>query len=194
MIRTTTIPGLRLKPSGSGDFPGAKRCTCSSSAVNASTWAAHDPACALATPAFPEAVAVPCTITLSTVDELDAYFKSLVDRYPTPVVYVAHPVGGAVAANIKAAFGWMSWLLHRWPRVAFIAPWIVDAHVLDDGDPIDREAGLLRDEAVVSLADSILLVGGRVSVGMERERIAALHAGGDAVDFTRAGASPPVGA
>ena len=130
-------------------------------------------------------------LVMDTVDELDGYLKSLIDQHETPVVYVAHPVSGDVPANIKAAFGWMSWLLRRWPRVAFIAPWIVDAHVLDDGDPLEREQGLRRDEAVVGLADAVLLVGGRVSVGMERERITALTAGGDAVDFTRAGASPP---
>lgn len=134
---------------------------------------------------------VPGTVTATTVDELDAYFKSLLDRYETPVVYVAHPVAGAVAANIKSAFGWMEWLLHRWPRIAFMAPWVVEAHVLDDGDPLDREDALLRGEAIVSLVDAVLLVGGRVSVGMERERITVLKSGGDAVDFTRAGASPP---
>jgi hypothetical protein len=141
---------------------------------------------------FPEQVAVPCTVTLSTVDELDAYFKSLLDRYETPVVYVAHPVAGAVAANIKAAYGWLEWLWRRWPRIAFMAPWIVEAHVHDDTDPDDREGALLRTEAIVSLADAVLLIGGRISVGMERERICALHSGGDAVDFTRAGANPPV--
>lgn len=134
---------------------------------------------------------VPGTVTVSTVDELDAYFKSLLDRYETPVVYVAHPVGGAVAANIKSGFAWMDWLWRRWPRVAFMAPWIVEAYVLDDSDSLDREDILLRGEAIVGLVDAVLLVGGRVSVGMERERITVLKSGGDAVDFTRAGASPP---
>lgn len=133
-------------------------------------------------------------LRMSTVDELDTYLRTLIDDYETPIVYVAHPVGGDVPANIKAAFGWMAWLLRRWPRVAFIAPWIVDAHVLDDGDPMEREDALRRCEATVAHAHALLLVGGRISAGMERERICALNSGGDAVDFTRAGASPPVGA
>jgi len=134
-------------------------------------------------------------VVVETVDELDDYLRALLDRYETPVVYVAHPIGapgpGGVAANIKSLFGWMEWLLRRWPRIAFIAPYIVDAHVLDDADPIDRGDALVRCSAVVGLADAILAVGGRVSVGMEAERITCVQAGGDSVDFTRAGASPP---
>lgn len=142
-------------------------------------------------PATLAGAAVDRSVILATIEELDAYVRALLDEHDVPIVYVAHPVSGDVGANIKAAFGWMEWLLRRWPRVAWIAPWIVDAHVLDDGDELDREAGLVRDEAVVGLVDALLLVGGRVSAGMERERAAALLAGAAAIDFTAAGARPP---
>lgn len=88
-----------------------------------------------------------------------------------PVLYMAHPVSGDVKANIHRALNWLSWLRRSFPETTFIAPWIVGIMSgEDDADPAQREAGLVDCCAVVERCDGIVLVGGRVSTGMARER------------------------
>lgn len=117
------------------------------------------------------------TITCTRLEEVVALVESLaVERGGPPVVYVAHPVSGDVEANLTNATMWMAMLLRTYPHVAWVAPWILDAQVLDDADPEQREAGLVRDQAVVRRADALLLVGGRLSAGMARE-VEAAHTG-----------------
>lgn len=104
------------------------------------------------------------------------------------VLYMAHPLGGDVDGNLKRAMRWLHWLRRSFPETTFIAPWI--AAVLagaSEDDPAQREAGLVDDCAVVALLDGIVLVGGRVSTGMERE--AACHA--VVFDLTELGSEPP---
>ena len=104
------------------------------------------------------------------------------------VLYMAHPLGGDVEGNLKRAMRWLQWLRRSFPETTFIAPWI--AAVLsggDETDPKQREAGLIDDCAVVALLDGIVLVGGRVSPGMERE--SACHA--VVFDLTGLGDEPP---
>jgi hypothetical protein len=105
-----------------------------------------------------------------------------------PVLYLAHPVGGDVDGNLARALRWLAWTRRTFDDVTIIAPWI--ASVLsgeDDSDPAQREAGLVDCEAVVQLCDAIVLVGGRISSGMERERAVASAV----IDWTSAGAEPP---
>lgn len=105
------------------------------------------------------------------------------------VWYMAHPVRGDVAANVARAKRWLRFLRARFPDVAIIAPWItaIDAGE-DDSDPAQRERGLLDCEATVERCDAIVLVGGRVSSGMQREAVVAklVH------DWTGLGDEPPV--
>jgi hypothetical protein len=55
----------------------------------------------------------------------------------------------------------------------------------------DRALGLARDEAVVARCDLLVLVGGRVSEGMARERAAAKSASRAVLDLTSLGEEPP---
>lgn len=94
----------------------------------------------------------------------------------------------ALHANIARGLRWLRWLRRSFPRVTFIAPWI--AGVLsgeDDNDEAQREAGLVDADAVVPRLTGVALVAGRISSGMQRERLAA-H---EVVDLTHLGVEPP---
>lgn len=89
-------------------------------------------------------------------------------RHPIPH---ADRVKLAVRANIDRALSWLSWLRRSFPETTFIAPRIAAIQSGEDnGDPAQREAGLVDDCAVVERCDGIVLVGGRISIGMQRER------------------------
>lgn len=110
--------------------------------------------------------------------------------------YLAHPVGAAtareVSANIQRALRWLAWVRREEPKACVIAPWI--AAILageDDADPKQRERGLVDAELVASVCDGIVLCGGRVSSGMQREITAVTRAGGQVVDLTFLGDEPP---
>ncbi len=110
------------------------------------------------------------------------------------VYYVAHPVSGDVDGNIKRALTWLAWLRRRGLPVTFIMPWV--AALLsgeDDNDPTARERGLRDCEATAARCSGIVLVGGRVSSGMARERDAVLATGGVVIDLTYLGIDPPSG-
>lgn len=109
------------------------------------------------------------------------------------VFYVGHPVTGDVPGNVARALRWLKWLRDRDHNNTYIAPWI--AALLsgeDDSDPNARERGLVDCEAAAARCHGIVLVGGRVSAGMERERRAVVAAGGHVFDYTRLGAEPPL--
>lgn len=106
--------------------------------------------------------------------------------------YMAHPLGApdhaGLEANLNRACRWLAWLRKTYPSVTFIAPWI--AAVIsgeDDSDPAQREAGLVDADAIVERCDGIVLVGGRISSGMERE----LGHASACVDLTYLGDEPP---
>jgi hypothetical protein len=72
---------------------------------------------------------------------------------------------------------WLSWLRRSFPETTFVAPWI--AAVLsgeDDGDPKQREAGLVDADTLIPRVDGVVLCGGRISSGMERECGRAIRA------------------
>jgi hypothetical protein len=111
-----------------------------------------------------------------------------------PVVYVAHPVRHpSMAANLARAKRWLAWLMGETPGVAYIAPWITACELVGEvaAEHEAHELGLLRAEAIVAKCDALVLVGGRVSAGMARERDAALRGRrrGDRHDGARRGAS-----
>lgn len=111
------------------------------------------------------------------------------------VLYLAHPLAGDVAGNLARAMRWLAWARRAYPGVTIIAPWIAAiAAGEDDSDPAQREAGLVDAEAVIPRLDGVLLVGGTISPGMERERAAAIAHGRAVIDFTRLGAEPPLSA
>lgn len=113
---------------------------------------------------------------------------------PTELEFVL--VGGdpdhALLDNLDRAERWLAWLRRSFPDVTIIAPWIASVRAsADDTNPATRERGLIDDCAVVERCDGIVLVGGRISSGMARERATAEDAGLDVVDLTALGAEPP---
>lgn len=95
------------------------------------------------------------------------------------VFYVAHPVSGDIDANISNVIGWINWLTLNDPSRVYVAPWVAEVLAFKN-DPLvvqDNQATkefydrvLADDVEVVKRLDGILLVGGRVSEGMRRER------------------------
>lgn len=117
------------------------------------------------------------------------------------IYYLAHPVGAATDAEVKANLArarlWLLWLIEREPDIAFCASWLPYLDVLtDDGGPM-RARGLRDNCAMVARCDGIVLCGGRVSSGMDAElarfkltRPSFVAAHGVA-DLTSLGALPP---
>src|SRR5215213_1939252 len=104
---------------------------------------------------------------------------------------MAHPLGGDVEANIKRALRWLGWLQRHEPGMV-IAPWI--AGVLageDDNDPAQRERGLRTAEETCRRCSGIILCGGRLSSGMERELNIITSMRGSVADLRGLGAEPP---
>ena len=157
-----------------------------------------------------------------------------------PVFYVAHPVAypckcrmrrgdtlphetleAEALCNLARAKRWLRWLLER-TDVALCAPWMPYVEILPDGGEW-RERGLLDDCAMAARCDGIILCGGRISSGMERnwdavrdgllkrrhaDTLALLHSRGLGgvsanppspmvsswlVDITKLGPEPPIG-
>lgn len=79
-------------------------------------------------------------------------------------------VAQATESNAYRAMRWLSWLRRSFPETTFIAPWIVDIlSGADDSDPVQREAGMQGNFAVIERCDGIVLCGPRISEGMRRE-------------------------
>lgn len=109
-----------------------------------------------------------------------------------PTYYVAAPVSGDVKANVERALRWLRHLRRADPNSTYICPWVAALQSgEDDNDPVQRERGLVDCETVAALCAGIVLVGGRISSGMAREREAVIAAGGRVVDYTGLGAEPP---
>jgi hypothetical protein len=109
------------------------------------------------------------------------------------LIYLAHPLSGAVVENLAKAKAWIRWCYDHHRDVAILAPWILDVECTgeDDADDLVRESALVRCEAVVGVCSEVWLVGGRVSPGMRREVAAAMRAGLHVRDLTSLGATPP---
>lgn len=106
---------------------------------------------------------------------------------------VSAPTPDGIKANLERAVAWLRYLRNAWPTRTVIAPWLVPllTGIDDDTDPESRARGLVDCERVAARCDGVVLVGGRVSVGMERERAACVAAGGVVIDLTPLGAEPP---
>lgn len=102
------------------------------------------------------------------------------------VIYVAHPVSGNVKANCDKVLKWLKFLTAEDPSRIYIAPWVGEVLAHLDMGPIPEhfyERVLTDDEMVVRKLDGILLVGGKLSGGMARERAAARAAGKKVYDL-----------
>ncbi len=106
------------------------------------------------------------------------------------VAYLAAPFSGDPHGNLERAERWVRWLMAREPDVAVQCSWMTLVRVLDDGSPMQRERALADCETLAMTCDWIVLVGGRVTAGMERELTACIHGGGVVADLTSLGADP----
>lgn len=113
------------------------------------------------------------------------------------VLYMAHPIRGDVTDNIARALRWLKFLRLRYPAVTFVAPYI--ATLLsgqDDADPVQRQAGLQDAHALIMRLDGVVLVGGRLTEGMDFEARACLCARdlrAAIYDMIDLGPEPPIG-
>ena len=109
------------------------------------------------------------------------------------VVYLAHPVSGAVSENLARAERWLRWACLA-DGVAPIAPWMEYVRLFagdGDGDEIQRDRGISRSCDVAARCDELWLVGGEVSAGMRSEARFAAHHGVVIYDLTCLGGEPP---
>jgi hypothetical protein len=110
------------------------------------------------------------------------------------VAYLAHPVSAptqaGIDANLANARAWLKFLVDVTPW-AISCPWMPYVECLPDtpGNPY-RERGLADDLAMVERHDLVILVGGRVSAGMQMERDHAVKHGIRVVDLSYV-TSPP---
>lgn len=87
------------------------------------------------------------------------------------IVYVAHPIGGDVSANLKHLFQCLNYISRKYPDVIPVAPYIGDVMSLDDSDPKDRKRGLANGKALIEtgIFEEIWLTGDAVTAGMGAE-------------------------
>jgi hypothetical protein len=91
---------------------------------------------------------------------------------PVKIVYVAHPIGGDVLANLKHLRFVIRQINHRYSDVVPLCAYYADVVCLDDHDPEDRARGLRNGEAIIrsGIVDECWLTGGRLTKGMQREK------------------------
>lgn len=94
-----------------------------------------------------------------------------------PIIYVAHPVSGDPLGNVVKVVDWIRWFTINDPDTVYVAPWVAEvlAFHAHQGNPDFYDRVLADDCRVLERLDGILLVGGRISRGMEIE----LHAAQD---------------
>ena len=93
------------------------------------------------------------------------------------VFYLAHPVTGDPLGNCIKAEAWIRWLTLNVPEHIFTAPWVAEVRAFADENALPEfyDRVLADDQEVVRHCDGILLVGGKVSKGMQLELDAAME-------------------
>lgn len=85
------------------------------------------------------------------------------------IIYIAHPIGGDVGANVNSVLAIVKDLnMSGLPIVPF-APYIVDVLALDDNIPEQRARGFENNKQLFDFVDEVWLYGGRISSGMQTE-------------------------
>lgn len=110
------------------------------------------------------------------------------------VWYLAHPVTGDPEGNVKNAIAWIRFLTLVAPERVYIAPWVAEVQAFfgQDVTPDFYDRVLADDMDVVRRCDGVVMVGGRISRGMDLEACAARESGGEVQDLSCL-RSPPEG-
>ena len=107
-------------------------------------------------------------------------------------VYIAAPLSAPTREDIEEnrarASRWVAWAAAR--GVAPVADWIILTGQVEE-TPENRARGLAIDCALVERCEEVWLVGGRVTPGMEVERVHAQGRGIPVYDLTPLGPEPP---
>lgn len=89
------------------------------------------------------------------------------------VVYVAHPVGvvpSIVECNLKNVVKWLRYFVVADPSRVYTVPWVAEVLAFPGGGFVRSfDDALSDDEEILSRLDQIILVGGDISPGMQRE-------------------------
>lgn len=99
------------------------------------------------------------------------------------VIFMAHPVAGAVEENLAHARLWVKWIEDTF-HVAVCSTWITECEIYDDSNPKQRETSFKRNFTMMERCDELWLVGTHVSGGMAEEREFAKGIGLPVIDFT----------
>ncbi len=95
------------------------------------------------------------------------------------VVYIAHPISGAVKENLKRIQAIGRQINLKESEVIPFAPYFFDCYCLDDNVPKERERGIKNAIALMKkgFIDEIRLYGNRISSGMQYEINLAVELG-----------------
>ena len=92
------------------------------------------------------------------------------------IAYIAHPVGGAVGANLEKIREIVRYINYSEPNVVPFVPYYADVVSLNDSNPHDRSRGFKNGEAIFirpGVIDELRLYGSHISTGMKQEIILA---------------------
>jgi hypothetical protein len=89
------------------------------------------------------------------------------------IVYIAHPIGGDVDANLKRVIEILRMIMRddNSKHIIPFAPYWVDCHALDDNEPEERQRGIDNDTELFKrkFIDEVWLFGNTISKGMYAE-------------------------
>ncbi len=92
------------------------------------------------------------------------------------IIYIAHPIGGDVEANLFKISQIVRSLNLSYPNIVPFVPYYVDVIALKDSNPDERARGIKNGLAILGrkgAVDEIWLYGNTISAGMRQEIITA---------------------
>lgn len=103
------------------------------------------------------------------------------------IVYIAHPISGDIAGNLKKILAIVREINLTEPDVVPFAHYWVDCHALDDTIPEERERGIKNDKTLLKAGfiNEVWLYGDRISSGMLDEIKTANEAGTPVIAKTK---------
>ena len=87
------------------------------------------------------------------------------------IVYIAHPIGGDVAANVQKILAIVKHINMTMPDIVPFAPYIVDVLAMNDDVPLERERGIRNCFVILNseMVDQVWLYGHTITPGMKAE-------------------------